>query len=1392
MRFPRWLRWIGYALAALLAIVGGAWLALQSELGRALIAAEIERELSSDGIVASVDGIEGWLPAWPRIRKVTLADENGIFLTIQDVHITWRPLALIFGEIVIDDVSVGSADWRRLPTLRMKAQSTVRAPPPISIARLHVARIDVGRDVVGKPALLTLDASLNILDIVQRASLNATLIEDGSHNAKIEADIVYDWNAGILKTNVDAAEQPGGVFASLIGLPSDTPLSIKIASKGNLDDWQASLSGAGGKALKAEGNAAILRRGQWRELSLSLKSDIGDLGPESWRRLAKGATSIDIVAARNDAGSYRIDRLNVTSPALLADVTGTFDPATRRAEGHGQVAFGSARRFAPIIGDVADWRGLQLNARLQGEWPTPVLTIDAKAAEFTVSGVTSGDLTLRLQATPDRRWDADGLRVAITARARGDTAAASDPVIGDRLGATFTLAGRATLVDMSDLEALHIQLRTAAGSFDFAGSATSSRVAGTLSVNAPNLTHAGLKAGALSATLNVSSKLDGRGWTVRGKGSAENISTGSAIDGLLAGRYDVVVDAHGDSFDRVRISKFKLKGPKGAANAHGRINDGVADIVADAFIADLAAVSPDYAGRAEANVHIEGALDAPRLSGTATLTNGRLFGRPAKSLTLKLIGAGNIKESDFTIVGDLASKPIRGSTRLVWLDNGDIQLNDLHGAIASASLIGDATVTRNGLASGSIDVRASDLKDLSDVLGAELRGNGSARMRFEADGAQQNLIFAVNAPAFGFRATNLIGAVAQGRVTDLFGTRALDATARIAAASLDRLELTSIDARLKGPIDALSITAQAKRYGTDVIAAVVLKPGHTTIASVRTLQLVGPDNKAILAAPVDITIEKQRVTIPPTRLAIGGGSLTVAGVVGQTTNLEVRADAVPTWIAEIARSKPIPVTGSISGNARIGDGGVAVFDATIDRLALNSDAGPLRNLRASVSGRTDATGADLRLVLNGARGTSLQGSVRIPFSDTGPISAEIRGAVDLALANAFLSVGGDRAKGSVDLAVNVGGTLAAPSVSGRGRIVGGYWRSADVGFEIRNLAAEISASSTSITVTNLTGKAPNGGTISGQGIIRLDPRNRYPIDITLAANNAQLVSTELMTVVADANARITGGLLASPSVGGTVTVRSWEINIPRRLKPALTPIKVTHRNLPPGLAPQIAAEQNRPDKGISIGLDINVTAPRRVFVKGRGVDAEFGGSGKIAGTIDDPSVNGRFDLRRGTLSVLGRRVDLTRGVVTFDKDIEPTIDIAGEMRRNGVVATMTIKGKASEPTLALTSTPELPESEVLARLLFNKSGQQLSAVEAAQLAAALGDWTGPTGGTSIFDRVSKALGGGTYAGNNVYFGADPISGRATIDFDLWDRLKLRGEVSPSGDTRVGVAAEWEY
>jgi translocation and assembly module TamB len=132
---------------------------------------------------------------------------------------------------------------------------------------------------------------------------------------------------------------------------------------------------------------------------------------------------------------------------------------------------------------------------------------------------------------------------------------------------------------------------------------------------------------------------------------------------------------------------------------------------------------------------------------------------------------------------------------------------------------------------------------------------------------------------------------------------------------------------------------------------------------------------------------------------------------------------------------------------------------------------------------------------------------------------------------------------------------------------------------------------------------------------------------------------------------------------------------------------------------------------------------------------------RLRGTTANPQIFGSADLVRGGYEFAGKRFDLTRGRIRFagEVPIDPRLDIAASGDANGVSATITITGSGMKPVIAFSSTPSLPEEELLSRLLFGSSITQISAPEAVQLAAALASLRGG-GGLDPINKLRSAIG----------------------------------------------------
>ena len=149
----------------------------------------------------------------------------------------------------------------------------------------------------------------------------------------------------------------------------------------------------------------------------------------------------------------------------------------------------------------------------------------------------------------------------------------------------------------------------------------------------------------------------------------------------------------------------------------------------------------------------------------------------------------------------------------------------------------------------------------------------------------------------------------------------------------------------------------------------------------------------------------------------------------------------------------------------------------------------------------------------------------------------------------------------------------------------------------------------------------------------------------------------------------------------------------------------------------------------------------------------------VTGTSTTPIVSGSATIVRGTYNFAGKRFDIDRGTVRFNGGAlsDPTIDISASTNTNGINAIINITGTGQRPQVAFTSSPALPQDEVLSCLLFGSSPQNLSATEAIQLAAALNSLRGGGGGLNPLGKLRGAVG----IDRLRILGADETTGRGT-------------------------------
>ncbi|MEO0500635.1 MAG: translocation/assembly module TamB domain-containing protein, partial [Pseudomonadota bacterium] len=402
--------------------------------------------------------------------------------------------------------------------------------------------------------------------------------------------------------------------------------------------------------------------------------------------------------------------------------------------------------------------------------------------------------------------------------------------------------------------------------------------------------------------------------------------------------------------------------------------------------------------------------------------------------------------------------------------------------------------------------------------------------------------------------------------------------------------------------------------------------------------------------------------------------------------------------------------------------------------------------------------------------------------------------------------------GPILLDVDIAGLVGEPRLTGTLSSDALAFESVASGTRIEQIDLAGRFTGSQLILERFQGSDPAGGGISGSGTVDLSLARGFPIDLSLLADNAALIDIDTLDTRVSGPIRIAN----SPEAGARI---AGDLDVERaRFQPGATRAEQV-----PGLNvkevnAQLVRARIPPPVATPWRLDVGVTANNRIFVRGLGLDSEWSTALRLGGDVSTPRLTGRADLIRGEYDFAGRRFELARGEVLFGGDFppDPALNIDANARVEGLTATISIRGLASQPEISLSSIPALPEDEILARVLFGTSITALSAPEAVQLAGAVAALQ--NGGSSVLDpigSVRRAIGvdrlriegterdgargtgiaAGEYLGRRTYVevSTDTEGVAATqVEFALTRAFAILGRVSSFGGSSLGVRISTDY
>lgn len=1387
MRLPHARRLLPLAACTLLVLSPAA--AQQSapdDDGEGFLTRTLQNALSSDGMEVDITGFEGALSSTARMERLTIADERGIWLDLRDAELDWNRSALLRGRLDVTTLSAASITLERLPESEPKPPSPEASgfsipdlPVAVEIGELRIGRFEMGAAVVGEAATLSLEGRASLADGGLDTNLDIDRLDREGHISILAA---YDPEGESLSVDVSASEPQGGLIANLLDLPGTPAVELTARGTGPLDEYDATLLLATDGEERLSGDVSLRGRDDGgREFTAELGGDLTALMAPDYRDFL--GTDIGLTATGTAGADGALDlqlfRLRSASVNLEGQVTldGDGTPEAFAIQGLMAAPDGAERLTLPM-GEALSLASARIEARFDRSTSNE-MTGRLEALSAAMPGFAAEELVLDLSG-PLRKTRASRLTLGLVARGLQ----AEDPAVGRALGPTLT--GSADLrfgngpVTVEDLR-LAGQALQLTGQASYEGTGAQADLALEASAEIADLTAfaplTGLDlAGAANLDLNAEMQLPAGTGRITASGRGEGLATGIAqADALLATpaelALDVTRDETGITLDELRIGTeaMQLTGAGRFGSQDGTIRYALE--LADANLLTGAEATP-------APFSLSGEIARTATETTLTATGG------GERLALGIAALDDLLASGLSLNAK-ATLPDEGAPRIdqALLANEALRLSvagPLPGPDSDMALELEAWLANSGTFTGATGgplELSGRLTGQPDDLRARLSGGGEGL----ATG-----IAPLDALLDGQSSVSLDAGLAGETVT------------------LSRLDLTTpgLSARATGRIGAetaLQIDARLPDSGLPFgssagplsLAATVTGegPAYRVSAEARgnSIGIGNPQLDALFAGESSVTAELR---------------LDEAGV------LQIDSAALSSAALEASAS------GQVAGSDITLD-----LDARLDNLARLAEgfSGPLTVTGRVTPGQNGALAIDATADGPGGSRARVSGEVARP---DGSVAIRLDGSAPLGLANAFIAPRSIAGLARFDLALDGQPQLSA--LSGQVSLSEGRLVAPGLGQVIDGISGNVQLAGGRARL-DLTAAPSEGGRLRVSGPVALEAP--YSAGLDVALDRVVFTQAGLATTVLDGTLSLTGPLAGNGRIAGRIGLTETEIRVPSggfggqeaipEMRHIAEPRASRTTRARAGLTGSDSGSSvvggGNSGGGGGLGLDIRVVTDSSVFIRGRGLDAELRGALDIGGTTGAPRPVGQFDLVRGRLSILTKRLDLTEGQLRLAGSFEPLLHFVATSQSGSYVYSIAIDGTATAPEIDFSSNPGLPEDEILSQLFFDKPLSQLSALQAAQLAAAVATLTGQ-GGDGVLERLRASTGldnldvatdvdgqasvtAGKYLNENIYTETE-ITGEGetslSINLDLTDNIRAKGSVDSTGDTGLGVFFEKDY
>ncbi len=1458
---------ISLPLLVLLMAGGLIFTGARTDFGREIVRQQIETLVSQDdGLKLSMGPIGGDLLSSFDIAEIVLSDSEGEWLVARQLEINWSPLDLLNKSLSVGEIKLNALELLREPLLPPSPPSSDASeslipslPVDVTLQALEIRRIHIHEALAGQEAVFQLGVSLNApSDERIRSKIDLQQLEGGQ--AVLAGLVEFHPGDETLGVDITLSEPQNGLLARTLELPDAPAVEVSILGDGAISSWQGQILAKAGDLLDGDLIVATAVNGnaEAREITIGLQghSRFSALLPDEFAALADPTLEIesDLVWSEKNQ-TLSLTQATLESSALRVNAEGSYALQNETLTARVKVTPLNAEAFSSLIAP-AQFRAGEVNISATGNLQSIKTDIDLILDGLAVPNeIAIEQLTGRLQTnlSPDRP-ETLPLKGEVRLSSVSGLPPEAAVLLGEQLDLDFT-----SELDIAENQLSLSKFNALGAGFALSGSAElgllTQAVDADLSLELTDLSLLAPAVGqAISGRLKIDTSLEAENIaeqaTVKLRAVSEGFDPGDAELKALIGETVEVTAAVDTTTESISVKSLDVTTAFATLAATGEL-----PLTFDSIAAEFSAKADDLSplqdlagvtltGSAKIDGTLSGPLDNPAVTGTADIERLQVDSLQVGELTsqyevLTLVSGpkGTLKSR---LIHPKATADLATDFALSTPDRLD--LNALSLKVADAAITGDLAIPLDGMPiTGSLKGEIPDLAALAGLADQTTDGAVNFTADLIASENRQDAQIAIDAIDLRLDSTDpqspkvaSLTATLIGR--DLLQTPSFEANASAANAGAGDFNLDDLNFDADGTDEAVDFTFELRKAAEPALsfdgsgsAAIT---ADTLTLGLAALEGLYEDRPVELLAPLEVRQTGPQTQVKDFKLRLDGGEIAGSALLdSNTASAQIALKELPLDLLMLLEPQ-LASSGALDGQAEFSFAdGKAAGRFQFDAKGAKPKDDDFANLPA-LNGQFSGTLKDERLTFDaaiaGLEGTSVDANGFLPldvtldpFAATAPANepleanAKLKG--DLAKLWPLLEVDEHLLAGQFTADVQARGNLANPKLQGNASLSEGRYESLELGTLLT--AMVFSAELDALDSIKLSFSASDGdnGDLSADGKITLPSDGKEAvIDIDAKLSKARLLRRDDILAQASGDLQV-DGTPSSLAVTGDVATDLVEINIGGDLPASIVELPVEERNLPTEAAAERHGKDQKDASSSTTKLKLSLSLPRRVFIRGRGLDSEWSGQFKITGTADAPIIEGDLSPVRGNFTFAGKSFALQNGKVTIagGDEIDPELDLSAVYEANGFKAIVSITGTASSPEIALSSEPELPQDEILAQVLFGKSTGQLSPVEALQLAEAVASVSGQLGsGEGILGLVRKTIGvdvltagtnetsgevevrAGKYVTDDVFVGVsqgtDPTSTKVTVEVEVTPNISVESDVGQDASGRVGVFWKFDY